>query len=1296
VVQSNPSVAFGDWVTYTLTGSPPPASTLKLTGATAPQIAVGNSVEATYGSDYFANGNVIATNLDLESAAGTTVDFTGVNGGVLNISGAISGPSFLTLANLSSVSNGDVYFANPNPAYGGLVTVGSGTSARLLDAGRTGTGSVQLNGGHFDILSSTGAQALVNTIDSTSGTVSADLNWAAAAVPAPVPTTHMIGPVVVDNTTSPSASIQFQADNEFNFESSGLVLGNTAGFAAPSRTIMVSNGDLRSGTDGSILQTGPNNLNKVVVTAQMDKLFDLSAVVPGGGITLTKTGGGVLAIGGGNETTSMGPKLVFGGALRFLTAKSYGTTTGLVGGPPVTVTLEPTAAGAPVSAAMGVGYAVGVPGNLATAGTVPGQSGAFDVDVLGDPAGIFEGIFNTGGGFTALRVGSSGTGSIAGAGAIIPYTPLAGGFSEYFLGGGGGSLTITPALAPGPAGAAATAAEMGTTGTLLPGEVTLSAAVTYTGPTFIHAGTLHDPAIGILAASAVTHLGAYSTSVLTGANYSGAPVGTPFNGPGQVLLAAAVPYIYGPGGSFGAGGLMLDGGAVGWDGSLVIPALPGIYGAALPSTLYESKFLPAAPIATNILHFGGEISAGTMTVTFPIVDNGAVPVALMKSGIHSTLDLTALPAANTATGGTGIMGGTIGVNKPTQLGPGAITIADGGILHVVPGGPPIVGFTQMLRVANGPGRRGSIVKVDAGVTASFTGGGAGIGGSLQADTEQSILEKQGMGTLDILPGFLFPSGAAGDPSNTWGVKVDNGLLEINQLPGAAGTPANGQAVFDGPTTGTGVLHLVGPTGVGGIPIPAATQYNPNYGFSAISTFAGTFGILTIGDGAFFRVDGANPSNLMGALDVSMGPTSVFKVSGLAGGGTFDTSGTGSVDFAGGNVQFTPTDTHFLLPQDGEFSMHLNSAVSFGGCATSGINGNLYFNDDTGSTAVTINGATVDNTPTAAADTWTVAGTGLTSWNAGVTLDATQAVPGGGGPFVAGTVVFNRCAGAPVNVAGGSILTVNKGTFIAEGGTDPFTDNSTGATSGNHVTIVNNSQFKVLGVNSTIESINGTGTLTIGDGVTTNTLHLAFGVGASSQDALSIVGSSVLDISNNHMFINYGVGPDPIASIRGWLVTGFAGGWTGPGINTSAPLVVGGNAYSIGYADSADPGNPATLPAGTIEIKYTLVGDADLNGTVNGVDFGILAANFNHGVTGWDKGDFNYDNVVNGVDFGGLAANFNKGASGAAGTPAWADPQILAFAAANGLLADVPEPASTGLVIAALGGFLMRRRSRRTQ
>jgi hypothetical protein len=143
--------------------------------------------------------------------------------------------------------------------------------------------------------------------------------------------------------------------------------------------------------------------------------------------------------------------------------------------------------------------------------------------------------------------------------------------------------------------------------------------------------------------------------------------------------------------------------------------------------------------------------------------------------------------------------------------------------------------------------------------------------------------------------------------------------------------------------------------------------------------------------------------------------------------------------------------------------------------------------------------------------------------------------------------------------------------------------------------------------------------------------------------ISLFGSGSLNVGTSQLFVNYGSNPDPIANITGYLRTGYNGGlWNGGAIFSSAAAANSGS-YAIGCADSGDPGNPASLAVDTVEIRYTLLGDANLDGVVNGIDFGIVAANFNKGVSGWDQGDFNYDDVVNGVDFAMLAANFNKGA-----------------------------------------------------
>ena len=144
-------------------------------------------------------------------------------------------------------------------------------------------------------------------------------------------------------------------------------------------------------------------------------------------------------------------------------------------------------------------------------------------------------------------------------------------------------------------------------------------------------------------------------------------------------------------------------------------------------------------------------------------------------------------------------------------------------------------------------------------------------------------------------------------------------------------------------------------------------------------------------------------------------------------------------------------------------------------------------------------------------------------------------------------------------------------------------------------------------------------------------------------ALQLVGSGSLDVSNYTMFIKYGSNADPISTIAGLIKSGYNGGaWNGTGIFSSAAAV--SKSYGLGYSDSADPGNPAALPSGTIEIKYTLLGDANLDGTVNSEDFTLFSEHLGKSGMMWDEGDFNYDGTVNSEDFTLLSENLGQSAT----------------------------------------------------
>jgi hypothetical protein len=228
-------------------------------------------------------------------------------------------------------------------------------------------------------------------------------------------------------------------------------------------------------------------------------------------------------------------------------------------------------------------------------------------------------------------------------------------------------------------------------------------------------------------------------------------------------------------------------------------------------------------------------------------------------------------------------------------------------------------------------------------------------------------------------------------------------------------------------------------------------------------------------------------------------------------------------------------------------------------------------------------------------------------------------------------------------------------------------------------------------NMTTGAVIGGAVLEVGASDATATLQIAANSGTSWISSLSIVHQSQLDLTNNAIIISY-AGSDPISTIYGYLKTGYNNdGWNGLGIISSeAQSPVNGHAYGVGWADGAD-GVVAGLSSGQIEIRFTLLGDANLDGVVNGSDFSLLAANFGLGVTNWDQGNFYFTNSVNGADFGALAANFGQGVT--TGLKSADVAALDAFAVANGLMGDLPEPASgTLVVVAALGACAHRRRT----
>jgi len=672
------------------------------------------------------------------------------------------------------------------------------------------------------------------------------------------------------------------------------------------------------------------------------------------------------------------------------------------------------------------------------------------------------------------------------------------------------------------------------------------------------------------------------------------------------------------------------------------------------------------------------MSGGQLVITnlTDIGQNGAAGVFNISGGsvkITSTLNIeNSTATVNVSSSGTLSAGTIILTSGVINLSGGVINV--GSISLAVPGDlnwtAGTLNLTNSSLTVGSGGELGSSLSVGSSQNLDITGSGQSLtitgsmtvsGGGLSASTiNQSSGRLTDTGTLLLAStgGNAVTYDLSGGVLSTGSLSVASGgtfswtkgalFLSNSSLTIGSGGPlgsnlalGSGQDLY---VAGSGqTLYVGGTMSVGGGGLATAAAIINEGGVIIVNGTGSEVGCGSVGvtDGATLNVTGGAAVS-GGTVQIGNGAASV-NIIGVG------TTGVGSMLYASSDltvgVNESETDT---------------LSLSNGGEATSGAGGISISGDGT------INLGTAGQTDTGGTGLFSVGsiyvggnqsgeyGIGVVNVHAGTEIDTD------------GTLKIWNSAGSSVNLAGGFIEATTLDTTNGS--------NNLVWTAGTLViigSIINTPSITVPSSGKLIFEPNATAVTTL--------------------NSLSISPGGIVDLNNNHIFINYGSGPDPISSIAAWIASGYAGGnWNGAGI-MSTIAQSNSASYGIGYADSADPGNPADLPSGTIEIMYTLLGDANLDGKVNGTDFTLMAANFNDSVTnGWDKGDFNYSNSVNGNDFVLLADNFNDFASQS--SVASADLEALdSFAAANGIsLTSIPEPTCTALVITALFGVMARR------
>ena len=1004
-----------------------------------------------------ASGNLAAFALEDQ---GKTLTLTGQT---LTL-GDGSDPAGLILNSGSTIAGGTLAFNGSE----GLIWLGG---ANATDTAPSGTKSA--------VLGTTNA-IISSVITGTNGLTfagSGGVNISTAA--------NVSGPITID-----SGTVQLGAVNVFSTDKSGILMDDTKSKPSPAVLNITANNQLATlNTVGKNSQIGLGSGASLTLGDSTNQSSIVSATVIEAGTTavagaLTLDGTGLFDFSGGSKSLDLlsGSSIVVNNSAQFRVAGSEFTNSG------VNVVLNGTSQLQFVENGGDV-FANTVSGT----GALHLMSGTLQI----------TGTNNTYSGGTILETGSTLDITTANLPSANPNITSAGGtvlFDQSTNGTYAGVISNGQEMGTGPvlAGSLIKDDSTGANG----GNVTLSQQQTFTGATYVEAGTLTLGAVNTLASSSGVTLGRVggcagtgdvscassttptatlalganntlqglasdagnNTAVTLGSNTltinptanGGAVFGGTISGTGNVVIGGAGVQIFSGTNTYSGGTTINAGGNLYATTSAALGsgAVALVGSSSTPATLTSG-----ATTLTNAVSIAGQpaiavVPGTTTTIASPITDGASAGTLLVQdngvlnlSGVNTYSGATNVASSATlALSGSGTVAASSGVTDNGHFDISQTT--SGATVNNLNGSGVVTLGGQTLTISNATGNStfsGAIT--DGGIVSTATGGSVVLTGGTTTLTGANTYT----GTTTVNNGATLAVSGSGSIASSANV-IDNGTINVSSANALGGTIT---------INAGGTLGL---TGAGSLVTSASVVDNGLFNISGASgsiTLSGLSGsgVLNLGTNNLLLSNDTFKGKLQGtgSVDFAGGTSTISSGSTVTGeavqvgsGSTLNVTGTGSL--AGAS----------------SVTMASNSMLNIGGATAPVSVTSLASSSSSARVNLGSNDLIVTDGSSTAAYSGTIAGAGTLTIQGG-----TQVLTGSNTLFTGGATV-----------EGGATLEINSGTALGTGtltltssGNKPATLATTSTTTiDNNITVSGDPIFNVAaGTTTTINSVIANGT-----------------------------------------------------------------------------------------------------------------------------------------------------------------------------------------------------------------------------